>query len=287
MAKKASSKRGKRKAPAKRAGKLARATPRHRAATESFVAAGGVSPHLEAKRGDRSLLYAVGDVHGMFNLLEAMIAAIESDAAEAGSPATVVFLGDVINRGPDSRRVVERLVAGPQREGDRWITLRGNHEQALLDGLEDREAFRRFLAKGGAETLRSYGVAGNRMTQENARAALPPEHLAFIASLPLTYRRDNYLLAHAGVRPGKPLEEQKPETLMTIRKPFLQGAAQLPFTVVHGHVPSRGRPVVARGRIGVDTGAVTTGVLTAVAIERKHKPRFLRVEAHRGRRETA
>ncbi|MDB5570691.1 MAG: Diadenosine tetraphosphatase and related serine/threonine protein phosphatase [Hyphomicrobiales bacterium] len=245
----------------------------------------GAAPlHLAAAPKDRSLLYAIGDVHGMADLMDALIACIESDAEEIGQPATLVFLGDLINRGPASRRVVERLLAGPRRPGDRWIVLRGNHEQSLLEGLQDSAAFQRFLAKGGVETLRSYGVPANRMSLESARAALPPDHLEFIARLPLTYRRAGWLFVHAGVEPGKPMEAQAPEKLLTIRKRFQSGAARLPFTVVHGHVPSNGAPVVARGRIGIDTGAVTTGVLTAVALEKKRKPRFLRVEAHRGKR---
>ncbi len=240
--------------------------------------------HVKAPAKDRSLLYAIGDIHGMADLMDALIASIETDSQEAGLPATLVFLGDAINRGPASRRVIERLMAGPRRAGDCWIVLRGNHEQILLEGLQDRATFQKFLAKGGVETLRSYGLAGNHMSMESARTAIPPDHLSFIAGLPLTYQRGNYLFVHAGVEPGKPVEAQAPEKLMTIRKPFLSGAARLPFTVVHGHVPSRGAPVVGRGRIGVDTGAVTTGILTAVAIEKKRKPRFLRVEAHRGRR---
>jgi serine/threonine protein phosphatase 1 len=256
--------------------------------TEPDAAAAPDAPpsplHLHADRKDLSLVYAIGDVHGMADLLDALIACIEADAQEAGRPATLVFLGDLINRGPGSRRVIERIMAGPRRPGDRWITLRGNHEQALLDGLQDSAAFQRFLAKGGVQTLRSYGLVGSRMSLESARAALPREHVDFLAHLPLTYRRGGWLFVHAGVEPGTPVEEQTPEKLMTIRKRFQSGAAQLPFTVVHGHVPSRGKPVVAPGRIGVDTGAVTTGVLTAVALEKKRKPRFLRVEAHRGKR---
>ena len=210
-----------------------------------------------------------------------MIATIESDAAGRQRVATVVFLGDVINRGPDSAGVVARLLEGPSRAGDRWITLRGNHEQALLDGLEDAAAWPRFLGKSGGATLRSYGLK-ETASPAQARETIPASHLAFLRATPMTYRRGAYVLVHAGVRPGRPLEAQDPETLMNIRRPFFEGAARLPFTVVHGHSPSAGAPVVAPGRIGLDTGAVVTGVLTAAALEADAPPRFL-TAATRGR----
>ena len=237
--------------------------------------------HLVAAPGDRSLLYAVGDVHGCRGLLEAMVATIESDAAGRGQAATVVFLGDVINRGSDSAGVVARLLEGPSRVGDRWITLRGNHEQALLDGLDDAAAWRRFLGKSGGATLRSYGLP-ETAGREQAREAIPAAHLAYLRATPLTYRRGAYVLVHAGVRPGRSLAAQDAETLMNIRRPFFEGAARLPFTVVHGHSPSAGAPVIAPGRIGIDTGAVVTGVLTAVALDDDARPRFL-TAATRGR----
>ena len=255
------------------------ATRRRRAEAPVSVRA---PTHLAAPPRDPSLLYAVGDVHGCRGLLEAMLATIESDAAGRGRAPTVVFLGDVINRGPDSAGVVARLLEGPSRPGDRWITLRGNHEQALLDGLADGPAWRRFLDKSGGATLRSYGLS-ETAGRAKAHAAIPDAHVAFLRATPLTYRRGGYVLVHAGVRPGRPLEAQDPETLMNIRRPFFEGAARLPFTVVHGHSPSAGAPVIAPGRIGLDTGAVVTGVLTAAALEDDAPPRFLTVRDARAR----
>ena len=106
------------------------------------------------------LLYAVGDIHGMRGKLDRLLEVIEADAEIVARDAVVVFLGDLINRGPASRQVLERLIAGPRRAGDRWITLRGNHDQLFIDAIGGRSeaAFEQLLRKGGLETLASYGV---------------------------------------------------------------------------------------------------------------------------------
>ena len=121
----------------------------------------GFSPTLG--RDDRQVTtvhYGVGDIHGMRGLLDNLLGLIEVDASASNERATVVFLGDLVNRGPSSRQVLERLIAGPQRRGDRWITLRGNHDQLLLDAVAGKSeaAFRQLMQKGGAETLASYGA---------------------------------------------------------------------------------------------------------------------------------
>jgi serine/threonine protein phosphatase 1 len=227
-----------------------------------------------------SLVYAVGDVHGMNDLLVRLLTAIEADAAERGLPATVVFLGDVVNQGAQTRQVLDRLVAGPTRVNDRWIVLRGNHEQMLLDALsvDKHVAFRRWLKVGGAQTLASYGYTRKKVTPDCARQVIDPGHVQFLAELPLTHVVGNYLFVHAGVEPGVPLERQDASTLMTIRGRFLRKPHGLPFTVVHGHTPTNGQPRFGPGRIGVDTGAYFTGILTAVAIEPDQRgQRFIRV----------
>jgi serine/threonine protein phosphatase 1 len=222
-----------------------------------------------SEAGQGSLLYAIGDVHGMNDLLVRLLAAIEADAAERGLPATVVFLGDVVNRGAQTRQVLDRLVAGPARVDDRWIVLRGNHEQMMLDALlADRQVtFRRWLKIGGAQTLASYGCTRKKVTPDCARQLVDPGHVKFLAALPLMHVVGDYLFVHAGVEPGVPLEQQDATTLMTIRGRFLRKPHGLPFTVVHGHTPTDGQPRLGPGRIGVDTGAYFTGILTAVAIE--------------------
>jgi serine/threonine protein phosphatase 1 len=214
------------------------------------------------------LLYAVGDIHGMRAKLDRLVDLIESDAEIVARDAVVVFLGDLINRGPASRQVLERLIAGPHRAGDRWITLRGNHDQLFIDAISGKSeaAFEQLLRKGGLETLASYGVRKKDVSLARARRAVPSEHLRFLENLPLSYVAGDYFFVHAGVDPARPLEQQTEKALMTIREPFLRNAHRLPFTVVHGHVANMKGPVVGTNRICVDTGAYATGVLTAVAL---------------------
>jgi serine/threonine protein phosphatase 1 len=219
--------------------------------------------------------YGVGDIHGMRRLLDDLLARIEADAGD--DPAVVVFLGDLVNRGPESRQVLERLIEGPHRRGDRWITLRGNHDQLMLDALSGRNeaAFRRWMQKGGLETLASYGVSRKEASISRARRAIPSSHLAFLDGLPFSFRAGEHFFVHAGIDPRRPLDRQSEEAMMNIREPFLRDSHRLPFTVVHGHVPSPAGPVIAPRRIGVDTGAYASGVLTAVALREGRPPRFI------------
>jgi serine/threonine protein phosphatase 1 len=226
------------------------------------------------------LVYAVGDIHGMDDLLAEMLAVIESDAAARRRLAVVVFLGDVVNRGPHTRQVLDRLAAGPSRPGQHWIVLRGNHEQAMLDAVTmgDEASFRRWMKMGGMESLASYGGTRKHATPDRARDLIDPVHVGFLATLPLTHVVGDHLFVHAGVEPGVPLHQQRPRKLMTIRGAFLKKAHRLPYMVVHGHTPTIGDPLLGPGRIGVDTGACTTGILTAVAIgPHAGERRFLRV----------
>jgi serine/threonine protein phosphatase 1 len=215
------------------------------------------------------LVYGVGDVHGMNDLLVSLLAAIEADADARGLPATLVFLGDVVNRGTQTRQVLDRLMAGPTRRGDQWIVLRGNHEQMMLDALTVNSPglFQRWLKMGGEQTVASYGCARKRVTPDRVRDLIDPDHVSFLSELPLMHIAGNYLFVHAGVEPGVPLQGQGADTLLTIRRRFLKKPHGLPFTVVHGHTPTDGRPLLGPGRIGVDTGAYFTGILTAVAVE--------------------
>jgi serine/threonine protein phosphatase 1 len=230
--------------------------------------------------------YGVGDIHGMRRLLDELIAGIEADAGD--DPAVVVFLGDLVNRGPQSRQVLERLIDGPSRPGDRWISLRGNHDQLMLDAVAGRSeaAFRRWMQKGGLETLASYGLSRKEASLGRARRAIPSAHLAFLDGLPFSFRAGEHFFVHAGIDPRRPLDRQSEEAMMNIREPFLRGSHLLPFTVVDGHVPTPGGPVVAQRRIGVDTGAYASGVLTAVALREGRPHRFLATagEPARGRR---
>lgn len=230
-------------------------------------------------------LYAIGDIHGMDALLARLLARIDEDAA--GAAPTVIFLGDAVNRGPDTRAVLDRLIAGPPDPAARWVVLRGNHEQAMLDALagDDEAAFAGWMKRGGMAALRSYGGGRKDATPARARALVGEAHLGFLDTMKLMHVEGGHLFVHAGVAPGVPLEEQEAAVLTGIRGPFLRKRHGLPYTVVHGHTPTDGAPLLGPRRIGIDTGACTTGVLTAIAIDRATGAhRFLQARA--GRRRT-
>ncbi len=222
--------------------------------------------HSEAD--GESLLYGIGDVHGMDDLLGCLLAAIERDSAACDLPATLVFLGDMVDRGGQTRQVLDRLLAGPTRGGDRWIVLRGNHEQLMLDVLtaDCPLTFKRWLKMGGAQTMASYGVPRKKATQACARQKVDPRHIRFLGALPLMHVAGDYLFVHAGIEPEVPLQQQEASNLLTIRRRFLKKPHGLPLTVIHGHTPTDGDPRLGQGRIGVDTGAYSTGILTAVVL---------------------
>ncbi len=228
---------------------------------------------MEAR--DVSRVYAVGDIHGRFDLLQRMDSLIQADlrACPTGS-SLVCFLGDYIDRGPDSARVVEWLTREPVR-GQLRVCLRGNHEQRLLDFLEEPAYFGpTWVRFGGREALQSYGVSvPSHPTRENwnqlGRAldqALPDAHRRFLEKLPLALRWDRFLFVHAGLNPECPLEAQPVEDLLWIREPFLDSERDWGFVVVHGHHVVE-RPEFRPNRIGVDTGAFASDRLTSVVIE--------------------
>ena len=223
---------------------------------------------------DGEVVYAIGDIHGRTDLLSALLALIERDAAR-GDPSkkTLVFLGDYVDRGPDSRGVIEMLSAGPLGGFDAHY-LKGNHEQFLLDFLNDPDCLHAWCRNGGKPTLTSYGVDIDRLERIGAppeawreafAAALPPAHLRFLESLELTCVIGDYVFVHAGLRPGVPLAEQVADDLLWIRHEFLDAEEPFGKIVVHGHTPER-KPVVRTNRIGIDTGAVFSGCLTALRL---------------------
>ena len=220
-------------------------------------------------------IYAIGDVHGRLDLLRALIAAIDTEQKDAGTARpTLVLLGDYVDRGPDSRVVVETLIEGPLPAFER-VHLRGNHEDSFLRFLDDIDVGPSWLYYGGAETLASYGIAAARDEDAPARlaalqaafaAALPDSHRAFMRGLEPCRAIGGYLFVHAGVRPGVPLAGQSLDDLLWIRGEFLRSAADHGHVVVHGHTIDR-EPQIRRNRIGIDTGAFATGVLTCLVLE--------------------
>jgi serine/threonine protein phosphatase 1 len=210
----------------------------------------------------RPFTYAIGDIHGRLDLLQQARAAIGAHAGEASHK--VICLGDYVDRGPDSKGVVETLMALTAESS--WICLKGNHEDLMIKALHtDRHGgLRPWIANGGDETLNSYG----------ARWAIPFAHLDWLEALPLFHRDTHRLFVHAGVAPGVPLEDQDPEALLWIRDAFLAAPAEaLPCHVVHGHTPrwrlkpDLARPELLPHRTNLDTGAVWTGILSVGVFE--------------------
>lgn len=233
-------------------------------------------------------VYAIGDVHGRTDLLDDLHARILDDLERRPVPRVqMVYLGDYVDRGPDSPGVIDRLLAPPPRGWQR-ICLGGNHEDMMLNALDDPEGEAGlWLMNGGIATLRAYmDAAGVAMDGDpigavaRLRDVLPAKHRAFLRALHDTHRVGGYLFVHAGVRPGVPLEEQDPMELRWIRRPFLDSAADFGAFVVHGHTITP-RPEARRNRLGIDTGAFDSGVLTAVALEGTTR-RFLATEGQTG-----
>jgi len=213
-------------------------------------------------------VYAVGDIHGCLDRLQALHALIAEDLAErpAAQP-TLIHLGDYVDRGPDSAGVVARLAEDASLCGMPTINLMGNHEHMMLAALasDEPEATGLWLANGGADSLRSWGVPPSARPRD-WQGYLPGPHLAFLRALSMQHAAGGYVFVHAGIRPGVPLERQSPHDLMWIREPFLSSQEQFGSVVVHGHTP-RPEPVVRANRIGIDTGAVMGGILTCVVLE--------------------
>lgn len=223
-------------------------------------------------RGHRA--YAVGDIHGRLDLLDQLLAAIEEELRRRPVRRTLlVFVGDLIDRGPASAQVVERLRTYRHR-GVRPVFLLGNHEEVLLRILGgEASLIEKWRGFGGAECLESYGVDSRqfaRLDEEEAlatvRRAIPDEHVKFLNSFVDTCRFGDYLFVHAGIRPGIELDQQRQTDLRWIREQFLFDETEHGFVVVHGHTITAEideRP----NRIGIDTGAYRTGILTALAVE--------------------
>ncbi|WGM40053.1 metallophosphoesterase family protein [Caulobacter sp. NIBR1757] len=223
---------------------------------------------LEGRR-----VFAIGDIHGCDDLLLALLGALAAAAEGDPVPPVLVFLGDYIDRGPRSKEVVSLLVelAG---QDDSVRFLGGNHEEAMLGFLADVESGLAWINFGGRATMRSYGVEAPdgevsledwRRVQEAFKAAIPADHLRFFWQLESRLEFGDYLFVHAGVNPDRPLSDQKQRDLRWIREPFLSDRRRLDKVIVHGHTPAA-EPFADRRRIGVDTWAYRSGVLTAAEL---------------------
>lgn len=211
-------------------------------------------------------LYAIGDVHGCDEAHAAIFNRIAEDfAARPVEEAVVIHLGDLIDRGPSSSGVLARIAQGAPIPGE-MVNLRGNHEELFLTALDEgKDTAALWRRNGGEECLANWGVPKKTSPRE-WELYIPPEQLAVLRHQRISYRRGGYFFAHAGIRPGVPMMEQDPHDLVWIREPFLSWPKQHEAVVVHGHTPKE-KPVVRKNRIGLDTGAVYGGKLTALVLE--------------------
>ena len=225
-----------------------------------------------------TLVYAIGDIHGRVDLFDQLLAMIAADRAERTPARTViVLLGDLIDRGPDSRGVIERALAISPRDarlGARLVALAGNHEEVLLRLLDGEVGLvDDWLRFGGAQCVASYGLdpvvlaaLGARELVATLRSAIGERHREFLEGMGDTLKVGDYLFVHAGVRPGVDLSLQAQQDLRWIRQPFLDDPRDHGFVVVHGHTVT-GAVDRRPNRIGIDTGAYASGMLTALALE--------------------
>jgi len=247
---------------------------RGRSASSGTVAfAPTIGKDLDVPFPDRRRLYVIGDIHGRSDLLDRLVGEIGRDLKAAPmDDCLTVTIGDYIDRGPDSRGVLERLARNPFPT--EFVALKGNHEALFETFLRDPSVAGHWRRLGGLETLHSYGVAvgplmlGRDYAQaaQALQAAVPEAHFEFLRSLKISLEVGRYFLCHAGVRPGVPLAGQREDDLLWIRDEFLSSTADFGKIVVHGHTPAEA-PQVLSNRINVDTGAFMTGRLTCAVLE--------------------
>jgi serine/threonine protein phosphatase 1 len=201
--------------------------------------------------------FAVADLHGRLDLLEAALVAIEARATSCGQPYNVVFLGDYIDRGPSSCQVVARLVDGPDDPRATWTCLKGNHEDMMIQAARDPTLMDWWVGNGGDRTLASYRSAG----------IAPGDHLAFVEGLKRLHKDRHRVYVHAGVDPAVALEAQSDKVLMWKRYPTGFPDGHGAFHVVHGHHPSESGPLLYAGRTALDTLAWRNGRLVVAVFE--------------------
>lgn len=232
---------------------------------------------LDAKGPDGIRVYAVGDVHGRRDLIEAMHDRIGEEIARDGvADWRIVHLGDYVDRGPDTAGVLDFLTSRIAGE-PRIVALAGNHDVALIDFLAHGDRTQMFRRFGGNDTARSYGTHVDFATAATAEAgrqalarAMPQAHLDFLSGLPRAVAFGDFFFCHAGIRPGVPLERQDPEDLIWIREPFLGHPGLHPKVIVHGHTPHDEAELMPN-RVDLDTLAYASGRLTALTVDGRTK----------------
>jgi serine/threonine protein phosphatase 1 len=230
-------------------------------------------------------VYAIGDIHGRLDLLSRLHQMIVDDAAAKGIERILIYLGDYVDRGPESAGVID-LLSKETLPGFSAVHLMGNHEDFLLRFLDDTSSGSAWFANGGVATLRSYGVkfdyaellSPDRLHDKLSRN-LPARHLHFLRGLSLSHVIGDYLFVHAGIRPAVAMELQSPADLMWIRGDFLNSTVDHGRIVIHGHTITD-EPEIRENRIGIDTGAFATDCLTCLVLEGASR-RFLQTGGRR------
>lgn len=231
-------------------------------------------PPREARVLEGQRVYAIGDIHGRLDLLDELLAKIDADdAARPPSDTTIIFLGDLVDRGPDSRGVVERVMQ-LKAERPNVRVIAGNHEEIIIRAWAGDKRSAGLLNKvGGRETLMSYGTSELQYDMADlaeltqiAGAHIPQEHIDFFAAAEDFVEIGDYLFVHAGVRPGYAIEEQETSDLRWIRREFTEHRGDFGHVVIHGHSITE-KIDEQTNRIGIDTGAFATGTLTAIGLE--------------------
>ena len=232
------------------------------------------TPHVTPYVPKNERIYSIGDIHGRADLLEELHKQIQKDAKPHKGKKIIVYLGDYIDRGEQSCQVIDILLDNPLKDFDQ-VYLRGNHERAMLDFIDFPGAAAAWLSFGGKEALNSYGIPlahipSMQHVGELAKTldeTLPDTHREFLTRTCVdSWQYGSYYFVHAGIRPGVPLEKQTQEDKLWIRDEFLGSTISHGTIVVHGHSISQ-VPELLPNRIGIDTGAYATGVLTSLVLE--------------------
>lgn len=216
---------------------------------------------------ENSITYAIGDVHGRADLLDAVINHAIIDAAKHGAKPRFVFLGDICDRGARSRQAFDMVSAIISEHAGSFL-IRGNHDDMFMNAIMtvDRQHVANWLANGGVHTLSSYH-AGDMNDAFEIVSTLHMDHIRMLSSAQLSVLEDGICFTHAGINPALPLDKQSARDLMWIRDPFLNHVGHLPAIVVHGHTVVGDRPVVTENRVSIDTGAYKSGRLTVAVIQ--------------------
>lgn len=222
-------------------------------------------------------VYAVGDIHGCYNLLKGVLEKIDTDLQKRPKIENInlIFLGDYIDRGPDSKKVIDEFTKD-KKDNIQRIYIKGNHEDTLLQFIENPSVLDSWQHYGGLETLYSYGVdmrlmkKGNAAVRDAFLSALPEKHFKFYQELSTSFLLGDYFFCHAGIKPCVPLDQQEEDDLLWIRNEFLHHSEGHEKVIVHGHTPVK-TPEIWKNRINIDTGAYASGKLTCLMLEGKTK----------------